>query len=209
MSSIIIRMAWVIVQRSMWGNTCIKLTNPLLCDKNTRMELDVIDPAAAPWYADGLKFTCTQCGNCCTGGPGFVWISKIEIVRLAEFLKITPEDVVEKYCRKVAGKFSLIENRNPATGLYDCIFLKEIPAKGDGSVVVHTRRVCPVYSVRPLQCRTWPFWEMNLSSQKVWDHSSRRCPGINRGKSYTRRQMEELRDATDWPAAPPTSEGEK
>jgi len=169
------------------------------------MELDVLAPAAGPWYADGLKFTCTQCGNCCTGGPGFVWISQMEIVRLGEFLQISPEEVVEKYCRKVAGKFSLIENRNPATGLYDCVFLKEIPAQGDGSAVVHTRRVCPVYPVRPLQCRTWPFWEMNLSSRKIWDHSSGRCPGMNRGKSYGRRQMEELRDATDWPAAVPTS----
>ena len=36
-----------------------------------------------PWYADGLSFTCTQCGNCCTGGPGYVWISDMEIDRLA------------------------------------------------------------------------------------------------------------------------------
>ena len=40
------------------------------------MKLDVLSPLPPPptWYADGLRFTCTQCGNCCTGQPGFVWI---------------------------------------------------------------------------------------------------------------------------------------
>src|SRR5215213_8218564 len=77
------------------------------------MKLDVLkdEAAEAPWYAEGLKFTCTQCGNCCTGGPGFVWISREEIRRLAEFLKITPQETVEKYCRKVDGRWSLKEFR--------------------------------------------------------------------------------------------------
>lgn len=83
-----------------------------------------------PWYADGLEFTCTQCGNCCTGGPGFVWITREEIVRLAEYLKLSPEQVVEQYCRKVDGRFSLTERRTKE-GLYDCVFLTEV--SGDGT----------------------------------------------------------------------------
>src|SRR5688500_1701558 len=45
------------------------------------MKLTVLNEADtdAPWFADGLSFTCTACGNCCTGGPGFVWITKEEI----------------------------------------------------------------------------------------------------------------------------------
>ena len=31
------------------------------------------------WYADGLKFSCTGCGNCCTGSAGFTWVSEDEI----------------------------------------------------------------------------------------------------------------------------------
>ena len=114
------------------------------------------------WYADGLRFTCTQCGNCCTGPPGYVWISKEEIVRLAEFLKITCEQTVEKYCRKVDGRFSLKESRSPE-GLYDCIFLKAAEkGPGDDSTIASERKRCSVYPVRPLQCRTWPFWPENL-----------------------------------------------
>ncbi|WP_296458322.1 hypothetical protein [Rubinisphaera sp.] len=39
------------------------------------------------WYKDGLKFECTQCGNCCTGGPGAVWVSEEEIQAIAEYLE--------------------------------------------------------------------------------------------------------------------------
>jgi len=187
------------------------------------MKLDVLQSGSgsggAPWYAGGLKFTCSQCGNCCTGGPGFVWISKEEIVRLAEFLRLTPQQVVEKYCRRVEGKFSLKEHRN-ARGEYDCVFLKEEkverPAGGSGAgaggdeKVILTRRGCTIYPVRPLQCRTWPFWDTNLSSREAWDRSAQRCHGMNHGnRRFTREQMEALRDAQDWPENPPTSAPKK
>jgi Fe-S-cluster containining protein len=175
------------------------------------MKLDVLQgqDAAGPWYAGGLNFTCSQCGNCCTGGPGFVWVSREEIVRLAEFLRITPEETVEKYCRMVDGQFSLKEFRNSA-GNYDCVFLKEekvtAPAGQGGGLVVATRRRCSVYDVRPLQCRTWPFWPENLWSRKTWDHAARRCHGMNAGRRhFTREKIEALRDAKDWPQNPPTS----
>ena len=172
------------------------------------MKLDVLKDDAGgaqpPWYADGLNFTCSQCGNCCTGGPGFVWVSKEEVVRLAEFLGVTLEETVEKYCRKVDGQFSLNEHRN-AAGNYDCVFLKEEKVTTPGGLT-HTRRGCSIYPVRPLQCRTWPFWPENLWSRKTWDHAARRCHGMNAGRRhFTREQIDVLRDAKDWPKDPPTS----
>ena len=162
------------------------------------------------WYREGLSFTCTQCGNCCTGGPGFVWISREEIVRLGEHLKLTPYEVVERYCRKIDGQFSLTE-RLSSRGEYDCVFLQELPAEdkqqGDEGeeTVRHTRRVCSIYAARPLQCRTWPFWEGNLASREAWDRAGQRCHGINRGKGYTKERIEALRDAKEWPDEAPTS----
>ena len=172
------------------------------------MKLPVLEKSSenAPWYDEGLKFTCTQCGNCCTGGPGYVWISKGEIALLAEHLKMTPADVVEKYCRKIDGKFSLKEHRSPA-GLYDCIFLKEmsVPKQGD-ETVTHTIRACSVYSVRPLQCRTWPFWPENLSNEQAWNHAAKRCHGMNApGRTFSINQIHSIRDAAEWPKKPPTS----
>src|SRR5947208_14519862 len=90
------------------------------------MKLDVISEPE-PWYADGLSFTCTQCGNCCTGGPGFVWISDEEVGRLAEFLKLTRRQVLDKYCRRIDKRLSLNERLMP-NGNYDCVFLTETDA---------------------------------------------------------------------------------
>ena len=36
------------------------------------------------WYKDGLQFECTGCGDCCTGEPGYVWVSEQEIQNLAD-----------------------------------------------------------------------------------------------------------------------------
>lgn len=172
------------------------------------MKLPVLpETIADPWYKDGLRFTCTQCGNCCTGGPGFVWISRTEILRLAEHLNISPADVVERYCRKISGRWSLKESRNPATGAYDCIFLKEIPAKIDssGNLISPAHRGCEIYPVRPLQCRTWPFWPEVVASPETWKRAGRNCPGIDQGRTFDRQHIEATRDATDWPRNPPSS----
>ena len=38
------------------------------------------------WYRGGLRFSCTQCGKCCSGAPGYVWVTKDEIEQIAAFL---------------------------------------------------------------------------------------------------------------------------
>ncbi len=151
-----------------------------------------------PWYADGLSFSCTQCGNCCTGAPGYVWISEIEIQRLAAHLKITTHDVIEKYCRRIGNRISLRESRS-ASGNYDCIFLKEVEVPGKSGRAPTSRCTCTIYPVRPLQCRTWPFWDGNLESRENWKRAAAKCPGMNSGKSYSLAKIESLRTAADWP----------
>jgi uncharacterized protein len=159
------------------------------------MKLNVLssETTQTPWYSQGLRFGCTQCGNCCTGPPGFVWMSEPEIDRLAEHLRLTPEQVVERYCRKLAGKFSLKESKNPRSGEYDCVFLREQPAD-PAAGIMHPRRTCQVYPVRPLQCRTWPFWPSNLRTPQTWSQAGRRCPGMDHGRHYDQQQIESIRD---------------
>jgi Fe-S-cluster containining protein len=158
------------------------------------MRLNVLS-SKAPWYADGVQFTCTQCGNCCTGAPGFVWITRQEIVRLAQLLRLSPQETVDRYCRKSAEQFSLRERRN-AQGQYDCVFLQEAPGG---------KRVCGVYEARPLQCRTWPFWPGVLESRKAWDAAAVRCHGMNSGRRYSAEEIISLLDrqiaapAAGWP----------
>jgi Fe-S-cluster containining protein len=43
------------------------------------------------------------------------------------------------------------------------------------------KRKCSVYEARPLQCRTWPFWESNIKTEKAWQRTCSVCPGSGQG----------------------------
>lgn len=140
---------------------------------------------AKKWYIGGLHFECTGCGGCCSGpNQGYVWLRKAEMEFIAEDLGLTYEQVKEKYCRLIVTRYSLVENK-PSN---DCIFL-ERTATGKG---------CEVYNSRPNQCRTWPFWSVNLLNPDMWNSAGVTCPGINRGKHYSFEQIEKLRKQEKW-----------
>jgi len=117
----------------------------------------------APWYADGLNFECTQCGNCCSGEPGFVWVTDEEVAGIAGHLGIPVEEVKTLHSRLTWRGRTL---REKASG--ECVFFE----RGQG---------CTVYPVRPVQCRTWPFWQTNLKNKQIWDEVSLDCPGMGQG----------------------------
>lgn len=117
-----------------------------------------------PWYKDGLRFRCTQCGHCCTGAPGFVWVSVAEVAALAEF---RGEPVAE-----FTGLYTRLAHRGRS--------LREQP---NGDCVFYDRRAgCTVYQVRPRQCRTWPFWESNVETPADWERTCAHCPGSGQGE---------------------------
>ena len=125
-----------------------------------------------PWYAEGLAFECSRCGNCCAGpGEGYVWVKAADMEAIAEYLEMPQEDLRKQYLRKVVKRFSLIEEPKSK----DCCFLEY---DGEG------KSMCRIYPVRPIQCRTWPFWPSNLSHTDHWCLAGRRCPGINRGPTH-------------------------
>ncbi|QDT64211.1 YkgJ family cysteine cluster protein [Calycomorphotria hydatis] len=117
-----------------------------------------------PWYKDGLRFECTQCGNCCTGTPGAVWVEESDLEAIAEYLEKPIGEIRVFHTRPLKGRMSLKEFANG-----DCTFFDP-----------HLRR-CRIYPVRPAQCRVWPFWSVHLTDRKAWEDVGRECPGIGRG----------------------------
>lgn len=112
-----------------------------------------------------------------------MWVKREEIAALARYLQLSEEDFRRRYVRRVGPKLSLIEKR-PSN---DCIFLSR-----EGG-----RIGCEVYPVRPMQCRTWPFWPENLKSANTWNAAATDCPGINRGRLYPLEEIERLRGGDD------------
>ena len=116
------------------------------------------------WYAGGLRFKCTQCGDCCSGSEGYVWVNQAEIDAMASRLGMTPDDFEAAYVKRVGMRRSLTERPGG-----DCVLLDE------------KTRKCTAYEDRPRQCRTWPFWDSNLRSPQAWAEAAEACPGCNKG----------------------------
>jgi hypothetical protein len=86
-----------------------------------------------------------------------------------------------EHLRRVGRRYSLTEDQRSG----DCCFLEHRYGK----------RTCAIYPVRPLQCRTWPFWDANLASPKDWAAAAKDCPGMNHGTHYEFVQIEVRRTA--------------
>ncbi|WP_027179855.1 YkgJ family cysteine cluster protein [Maridesulfovibrio bastinii] len=104
-----------------------------------------------------LAFECKMCGHCCKGKGGIILTSK-DRSRLAEHLKISPEELIEKYTEKINGKIRLICGEDDY-----CIFFSE---------------GCSVHPGRPDICRAWPFFRGNLIDETSWEMIQEYCPGV-------------------------------
>ena len=122
-----------------------------------------------PWYKDGLRFECQRCGSCCRGEPGVVWINRRETKETCSFLGITQTLFAKLYLRLVNGRCSLRECSNG-----DCVMYEN---------------GCKVYSARPNQCRTFPFWKSNLENITEWEKQKNTCLGIGKGKLHTLKEI--------------------
>ena len=123
------------------------------------------------WFQDGLRFECQRSGRCCRGEPGVVWVNKREIETISSFLGITQDSFTKKYLRSFNERFSLVEY-------------------GGGDCVLYENG-CKIYDLRPSQCRTFPFWRPNLENRSEWEKVKRTCPGIDNGKLYTRKDIQD------------------
>ena len=158
------------------------------------------------WYGDGLAFSCTSCGRCCSGATGSVRFTIDEAEGLATTLDVTMDEFYEQFTR-LGNRGRELKEIRMEDGSFDCIFLDRETQPG--------LALCKVYLNRPLQCKTWPFWPELLEDKDSWEkaasskyHEKARnvdkkeqagCPGINKGEKVPYSKItKQLEDTIEW-----------
>ena len=112
-----------------------------------------------------LRFKCTGCGRCCIGGGEYhVFLTEIEAETIRRHLGLSRAWFRRRYLRHLPdGDLVTTMGKDGR-----CVFL----GRDNG---------CRVYTARPMQCRTYPWWSEVVNSRTSWAREAKRCEGINRG----------------------------
>jgi len=120
----------------------------------------------------GIRFECTACGRCCTGGGEYVIEARPrEQEAIRAWLGISRAWFRRRYLFRFDRETESL--RMAPNG--DCVFLR------DGR--------CGIYPVRPAQCRHYPFWPELVTRPWAWRAEARRCEGIGRGPRIAREDV--------------------
>ncbi len=121
------------------------------------------------FFDNGLYFKCKQCGTCCTGSPGIVRVKQDEIENIAGFLSVPVQEFMQENICSYGPGYSIREHQDGR-----CYFFND---------------QCDIYDVRPVQCRTFPFWFKHLRNKASWIKIAKECPGIGQGKYYSKEKI--------------------
>ncbi len=106
---------------------------------------------------------CNTCeGNCCIGESGNIWITKQEIENLSNHLDISLDELRLGFLEKRGYKYSIKEVKLSSDN-YACVFFNL------------EKKQCSIYEARPIQCRTFPFWDYFKNHR---DEVIKECPAI-------------------------------
>lgn len=110
------------------------------------------DPNSSP------IFNCTQCGDCCKGYGG-TYLSKTDIVRIADYIGMSPDAFMTTHCRMSGGKPLLAQKNDGYCAFWD--------------------RLCTIHPVKPRMCRQWPYIKSVLKAVENWRAMASMCPGMD------------------------------
>lgn len=118
------------------------------------------------WFRHGLRFDCTQCGECCRMPAGsVVLVSPEEVEAISAHLgrPVRTQQIDGDVSLRAAGGWCEFYDPN-------------------------TKR-CTVYAARPAQCRTFPFWPANTNDPMAWTLAAMCCEGIGRGELISEEEI--------------------
>jgi len=125
-----------------------------------------------PWYADGVRFGCTESGDCCHNHADYdsVYLTAKEERAAAEHLGLTLGELRRRFTTREDG-YRIARSTGGA-----CAFLSGYR--------------CTIYRVRPVPCRTWPFWPETMKRRVFDDEVRPFCAGVGRGRLHSREEIE-------------------
>ncbi|MBN1620274.1 YkgJ family cysteine cluster protein [candidate division WOR-3 bacterium] len=124
------------------------------------------------FFENGIRFECQKCGACCDVEGGMVYLLESDLQKISSFLGISLPLFMEEYVTEDEDKNLVIKDNHPSK----CRFLD--------------RKSCQIHLVRPVQCRTFPFWSTLLKDENAFN--SLACPGIGRGKIIEADKIREM-----------------
>ncbi|UYP44897.1 hypothetical protein NEF87_001182 [Candidatus Lokiarchaeum ossiferum] len=137
-----------------------------------------------PSVKNGLHFSCKQCGKCCSNEQdGYVFIYQEDIDNICKNLKISEEDLAEKYFSTTDYDYDLWDENlgeTKKTKVYPTLILNNEKNQNCAFLIeAEGKKLCKIYKSRPLQCKIFPFWNVIITSEEFFLSASHSCPGIN------------------------------
>lgn len=134
----------------------------------------VLDGEQPLYEAEPLRFGCTRCGQCCAR-PGDIYLTESDMLRISNFLRISTREFKQTWCVRDGYEWLMV-----VTKTQSCPFFRDDR--------------CDIHAVKPIQCRTYPFWPEVVSTRHAWEEEAERCEGIGHaeGRLYAREEIEAL-----------------
>lgn len=132
---------------------------------------------------ESFQFECTACGKCCQWG-GYVCLYPSDVTRMSKFLKITPQELVDRYTKHIIIEYGSAEETvvvpyltlNSDENGEKCVFLKD--------------KLCSIHEAKPVHCAASPLLAEFLLDSEGWDKFEELCPGMGQGPVITRPQID-------------------
>ena len=140
--------------------------------------------------SNSFRFECTKCGNCCTDKKTIVNITYIDILRIKIGLNLTFDELLyilgfymykHKFNQKEQQKMVISAIETEKGFAFIGLYKKK---NGECYFYDNNSKKCTIYSLRPMFCRTFPFFfrkEKTNEENILIGYSNKGleyCPGI-------------------------------
>lgn len=135
------------------------------------------------------KFECNQCGICCTDKKTIVNLTKTDILRLKNGLKLETNELLE------ITSFYVLDDSQSSEIIDQMVIPPILTEKGKSFIALRKKengicifynqekKKCRIYPIRPCLCRTFPFSFKMLENKEldilITKKGREYCPGLN------------------------------